>query len=222
METAEYDYTMFHKPRAGDEKLAIRFFIKAKQDGELSQKEGRPIFKDHEYIQIMIPGDRGHVLVRPVQDQDRGRFAQQYAHWKKTNDNELGAGTPLEHLGLSLSQVEEFRYFGIRTIEHMANIRDDLAAKIPGTQGLKTKAQAYLEVLKEEAPMKKVRAELEKRDAEMETLRTALADQAKIIKELRKKAGLPEVEAPAEPQPEVAAKPAKAARKKAPAKPTVS
>lgn len=197
MQTADYNYQDFHQPRAGDEKLAVRFFIKPKQDGEKSQTEGRPIFREVEYIQIMIPGDRGHIIVRPVSDQDRGRFGKQYEHWKKLRDDSLAEGTPLENWGLlNLAQIEEFKYFGIRTVEHMASIRDDLAGKIPGTHGLKQKAQEYLDVLKMEAPMKKVAAELERRDAEMASMKVALEDQAAIIAELRQKLGMPAIEQP--------------------------
>lgn len=186
MQTAEFDYTDFHKPRAGDEKLAISFFIKAKQDGEETQKQGRPIFKEHEFIRIMIPGDRGHIIVRPVNDGDRGRFRQQYEHWKKTNGENALNGTPLEAWGiLNLAQVEEFRYFGIRTIEQMADLRDDIAQKIPGTQGLKEKAKRAVEIMAGEAPMKKMQAELAKRDEEMATLKQAIEDQARIITELQ-------------------------------------
>lgn len=186
MQTADFNHEDFSKPRAGDERLAIRFFIKAKQDGEASQKEGRPIFKEHEFIQIMIPGDRGHIIIRPVNDGDRGRFSKQYDHWKRTQSNDLVDGTPLEAWGIiGLAQIEEYKYFGIRTIEHMANIRDDLAAKITGTQILKQKAQVFLETAKGEAPMKKMAAELVKRDEEINTLKNALEEQGKILAELQ-------------------------------------
>ena len=189
MQTAEFDHAEFEKGnRQGDKRLAVRFFIKAWQDMAKTQEVGRPIFRDVEYIQIITPGDRNQIIVRPVAPGDLSRFGQQYDHWKKTNNNDAVVGTPLEAWNiLSLSQIEEYRYFGVRTIEHMAELRDDVAIKITGAVQLKQKAQAFMAILKEEAPMKKVQAELDKRDNEIETLRKAVEEQAKQLKKLQAK-----------------------------------
>ncbi len=187
METAEYDYQDFVKPRAGDERLAVRFFRKAKQDPAKSQAEGRPIFMEVDYIQVMIPGDRNASVVRPIALSDKARFSRQYEHWKTTQSNDVVIGTPLEAWGcLNLAQVEEFRYFGIRTIEHMADLRDDVAQKIPGAQQLKQRALQFVQMAKDEAPMRAVQAELDKRDNDIATLRQAIEDQARMIEELKK------------------------------------
>jgi hypothetical protein len=184
--TLEYNHEDFIKERAGDEKLAIRFFRKAKQDSEESQKQGRPIFTEVDYIQIVVPGDRTSAIVRPVTQGDIARFERQYDHWKKTQQEELLAGTPLEAWGMmSLAQIEEYRYFGIRTIEHMSDLRDDVCQKIMGSTSLKQRATAFLQLAKEEAPMKAVQVALAQRDNELDTLKAAVADQAKIIEKLQ-------------------------------------
>lgn len=185
MDTLEYDFQVHSTPRAGDDKLAIRFFVKAKQDPDLSLKEGRPIFKEIEYITIMVPGDRNAAHTRPVRPLDLQRFAKQYEHWKQTKSNDVMLGTPIDVLGLSLAQVEEYRYFGVRTVEQMADLRDDVCQKMMGANSLKQKAVAYLALMKEEAPMKRVTAELEARDAKISTLEQAIAEQAEIIKKLQ-------------------------------------
>jgi len=188
--TLEYNHEDFIKARAGDEKLAIRFFRKARQNGEASAKEGRPIFEETDYIQIVVPGDRTSAIVRPVSEQDKGRFEKQYDHWKKTQQEELVVGTPLEAWGvMSLAQIEEYRYFGVRTIEQMAGLRDDICQKIMGGLQLKQRAVNWLAISKDEAPMKKVQVELEARDTEIASLRAAVADQAKKIELLMAKKG---------------------------------
>jgi hypothetical protein len=188
MQTAEFNHEDFEVgSRKGDEKLAIRFFTKARQDAEKTQEEGRPIFKEVEYIQIMTPGDRNQAIVRPVAVGDRSRFAKQYEHWKKTQNNDAVMGTPLEAWNiLSLAQIEEFRYFGVRTIEQMAELRDDVCQKMPGATQLKQKAQQFLAIAKDEAPLKKFQAELDKRDNDIESLKQAIAEQAEVIKGLQK------------------------------------
>jgi hypothetical protein len=189
MQTADFDVADFEKGnRAPDKRLNIRFFSKARQDIHASTEAGRPIFKEVDYIQVMTAGDRNQAVVRPIAPSDMQRFGAQYDHWKKTQNNDMVVGTPLEAWNiLTLAQIEEFRYFGIRTIDQMAELRDDIVGKIPGAAQLKQKAAAFLQILKDEAPMKKVQAELDKRDLELSTLKTAIADQAKLIADLQKK-----------------------------------
>lgn len=184
----EYDYKVHAQPRAGDEKLAIRFFKKAKPDPIASQKEGRPIFAEVDFIQIMVPGDRTFSNVRPVGEGDKIRFAKQYEHWKATQSNDAVEGTPLEAWGvLNLAQIEEYRYFGVRTVEHMASLRDDIASKIMGGTALKQRAARFIEAAKEEAPHRELAAALETRDAELASMKQAIADQAAIIEKLNSK-----------------------------------
>jgi hypothetical protein len=188
METYEGDMDLFTRDRAGDEKLAIRFFVKAAQDMEKTREAGRAIFNEVEFIQIVIPGDRNNVIVRPVMDIDKRRFERQYEHWKKTNDSEAVIGTPLEAWGvLNLGQVEEFRYLGVRSVEHMADLHDDLVGKIMGAAELKRRAQLFIMAAKENAPLQKMQGELEKRDNDIAALQKAVDDQAAIIKQLQKK-----------------------------------
>lgn len=188
MGTLEYDYQDFHRPRAGDDKLAIRFFRKARQDPDKSVEEGRPIFVEQDYIEIVVPGDRSSIIVRPVKAGDAQRFAQQYAHWKATQTNMEAEGTPLEAWGkLNLAQIEEYRYYGVRTVEHLADLRDDVVIKIPGTHELKRRAQEFISMAKDSAPLQKMMAELETRDNKIETLEKAIQEQAELIKQLKNK-----------------------------------
>ena len=188
MQTIEYNYEDFQKQRAGDERLAVRFFSKARQDPTKTAEAGRPIFVECDYIQILVPGDKSSAIIRPVKPGggDAIRFAKQYEHWKTTQINLEAEGTPLEAWGkLTLSQVEEYRYFGIRTVEHLAALRDDAAMKIPGSMELKRRAQAFIDLAKEEAPLKKLQEELSVRDNEIASLNAAVVDQAAQLKELR-------------------------------------
>jgi len=188
METLEFNHEDFTKPRQGDEKLAIRFFKKAYQDMDQTRAQGRPIFDEGEYMQLMVPGDRNHVIVRPISEDDKHRFAKQYEDWKKNNSDEGIIGTTLEAWNqMSLSQIEEFRYFGVRTVEHMASLRDDVMLKMPGAIKLKEQAQIFLDAAKAAAPLAAVQEELAKRDNELETLRAAIADQGALIAQLQAK-----------------------------------
>src|SRR5690606_9295016 len=107
-----------------DDKLAVAFFFSPVQDDEATAREGRPIFKDAEFIKILIPGDKTNVVVRQASQSDKDRFAQQYARFKN-NQQEVLEGTPLEAWPLvTRSQVEELKYFGVRTVEQLAGMAD--------------------------------------------------------------------------------------------------
>ena len=165
METFNEDIELFTKESKGDDRLAVRFFIKPARDAEKSDKEGRMVFRDVEYIQIMVPGDRDNILIRPAGEGDKRRFGKQYDDWKRTNREETLVGTPLDLWGrLSLSQIEEFRYIGVRTVEQLAELNDNAMLRMPGAAELKRKAQAFVQAAKDEAPMRHLQAELEKRD----------------------------------------------------------
>jgi hypothetical protein len=168
-----------------DAKLLVRFFKKAAQDMEKTQAEGRAIFMEVEYIQIMVAGDRDSIIVRPATWVDKSRFRKQYEDWKAKATAEQLIGTPLEAWGiLSLAQIEEFRYYGIRTVEHIADLRDDLAQKIMGAAALKQRAGLFIQASKDAAPMMKMQEELAKRDNEVATLKMALEEQGKRLQQL--------------------------------------
>src|SRR5262245_17200254 len=183
MGTQEYDgdAELFTKESKGDDRLAVRFFLKPARDDVKSEAEGRMVFRDVEYIQIMVPGDRDNIIVRPAGEGDKRRFSKQYQDWKANERSEQVVGTPLELWGkLTLSQVEEFRYIGCRTVEQLAELRDDAMLRMPGAVDLKRKAQAFLQAQKDEAPMRMLQAELDKRDArdaERDVAMKALQDQ---------------------------------------------
>jgi len=164
--------------RKGDEHLAVRFFRKAARDDAASAEAGVMRFKEVEMIQIMVPGDRDNIVVRPAGAGDLRRFGKQYEDWKRNETSEQLNGTPLEMWGrLSLAQIEEYRYLGVRTIEQLAQLSDASCMKLPGSLELKRKAAAFLEVQNDEAPLRKVQAELEQRDqviAEMASRLNAL------------------------------------------------
>jgi hypothetical protein len=186
LQTFEGDQHEFMRARAGDEKLAVRFFTKAMQDSDQTAIQGRPIFKEFDYIQIVIPGDRSNTIVRPISVQDVDRFQKQYDHWKRTKEEEMLQGTPLDAWGImNLAQIEEYRYFGVRTIDQMATLSDDICGKIMGATPLKQRAIQFLALAKEGAPLKAMNAELVKRDQQIADLTQAVKDQAEELKAMR-------------------------------------
>lgn len=178
METYEGDVELFLKERKGDERLAVRFFRRAVRDDVRSLEDGVARFKEVEHIQIMVPGDRDNVIVRPAGEGDKRRFGQQYEDWKRNETSEQVIGTPLELWGrLTLSQVEEFRYIGVKSVEQLAELNDAACLRMPGAVELKRKAQAFTQAQADEAPMRKLQAELETRDEKIAAQDERIAQQ---------------------------------------------
>ena len=129
----------------GDELLFVRFYIHPRQNANKTLEAGRPIFDDTEYVEIMQPGNKENIIQRPAQPNDKERFSRQYSAFKNNEEQQV-SGTPIEQWNvLSKAQVEELRYFNVRTVEQLAEISDGSSQQFAGIQSLKIQAQAYLE-----------------------------------------------------------------------------
>jgi len=171
---------------AGDDKLFVVFFMHPRKDEDKSVAEGRPIFKDEEYVRIMVPGDKDSIIVRPARDMDKGRFAKQYAAFQQ-GEGEVHEGTPLKAWPMvTRSQVEEMKFFGIYTVEQLAELADVHVQKFMGMGNLKEQAKAFIQAAREGAPLVQLNAAVEQKDAEISALQQALAELQDTVKDLQK------------------------------------
>lgn len=189
---AEYDLTaMAMDPQARmrenpDNRLRVSFFMHPEQDMDQSAKEGRPIFVEKEYIQIMVPGERD-VVVRPAWQRDFDRFPQQYLAFKAKKDQDVVSGTPLNVLTfLSKAQVKELEYFNCVTVEQLASMPDSTAQKFMQINKLKQLAKDYLQAAKETAPLTAMRAEMDSKDNRISALERQVSDLVNALKEQQK------------------------------------
>lgn len=167
---------------AADNKLFVEFFRKPKLHPGKSRDAGRAVYEEIDYVRIYVPGDKSSVVERPVDSIDSTRFADRYNKWKAGQEDAV-IGTPLTALpGLTPAKIEEYKYFKIMTVEQLADANDQLGQKFMGFQADKARAKAFLEVAANNAPIERMNEELQKRDAEIENLKTmveALQAQAK-------------------------------------------
>ena len=171
MQTLEYDYTDHIRPNAGDDSLLVKFYMDAAQDMVASKAAGRPVFKDIEWIDIRIPGNRDNIVIRPVRPEDTQRFPRHYQAFKNriaTGGKESEIGTPLSawpYAGLTPARVKELDFFNIRTVEQLAGTSDGTGAKMPGFQAMKQAAVAYLEIAKQQEPVRELQKQLDDMNA---------------------------------------------------------
>lgn len=191
METLDYDHNMFDPVNMAaskaDENLAVRFYIAPVQDMEETAKQGRPIFRDTKMVEIRVRGDRNNIVVRPVREEDKRRFA---GPWKAFESQEalVVDGTPLrEWPMMSTSMVEELKYMGFYTVEHLANASDTVVGKFAGLGIWKQKAKAFLELAAGGAPVSKLQKENEDLRSTNEMLKRQLDELSAKVATLAEK-----------------------------------
>lgn len=159
-EAADFDVQDFEDVES-TKGVYAKFFFKPCKNEEESAKEGRPVYFEKEYIEIIAAGNSNNIVIRPVTDMDRRRFRGAYAKFKE-GDSEQIVGTPLVEIPwLTRSQVEELSYRKVRTLEQLAELNDQVCMSTPGMFNIKRKAQDWLKKAAEEAPFTKLHEELE-------------------------------------------------------------
>jgi hypothetical protein len=169
--------------RIGDEadkRLVVRFSMQPRLDHTKTAAEGREIFREIEFVTILIPGDKTLTVHRPIKAEDKVRFQVQYNTWKANQGAPLD-GTPLSVILVSESQRKELDYFHINTVEQLAEVNDNFAGQMSGVQALKAQAQRYLRTVKEKAPELRLMAELKQRDDQLAAMQDQLSKLAALI-----------------------------------------
>lgn len=166
-----------------DRRLSVRFSLETKLDQVKTDAEGREVYKDVEYVRILIPGDKTLNIFRPVQASDKARFGDQYRAFKAQQGQTL-QGTPLAGWPMiTPAQRKELEYFNVFTVEQLAGMSDNYATGMMGVQQLKQAATQFLKNIETNAPSIKFQKELEKRDGEINALKDAiekLTEQTKV------------------------------------------
>jgi hypothetical protein len=130
---------------SADNKLYIQFYSRPIINGAESNEAGRPIYHDVDCVRIMVPGDKLSIIDRLASDDDKRRFTDQFAKYQAGQQTQL-VGTPLEQVPwMSRSKVEEYKYFGIHSVEQLANASDSVGQKFPGFYADRDRAKAFIE-----------------------------------------------------------------------------
>ena len=170
-----------------DDKLPVRFEVRAVKNEYRSRTEGRPIFEDCEYIQIVIPGSR-EIMTYPIDENYKRRFKKRYEDWKANSTAQTVNGTLLAELSrMSKIPIAELNHSNVFTVEQLANLSDVNATQFMGNFGLRERAKNYLAAAAGEAPMLKLQAELEQRDNRIEVLQNQIKEMQASIAEMQKR-----------------------------------
>lgn len=140
-----------------------------------SKAEGRPVFRDTEFVKIMIPGFKD-ISCHKVRPEDIERWPRQYQAFKEGNNTEMVIGTPItEWNGIKPSQAATCKALKVLSVEALANLPDAPLRKLgPDCYDLQRRAKEFLNSANSNSRI----SDLEKK----------LADALKTIEELKKPA----------------------------------
>ena len=166
--------------QGADARLAVQFYKKSVKQDDESNAAGRPIFKEFDFVRIMIPGDNLTEIDTYAQESHKARFPRQWAHYQnQVANHENIVGTPLEQWPqITRSQAEDLRGLKFHTVESIADCSDQQLQRIGMVAGMsphnfRLKAKAFLNLASDSA-------EVAQRQEELEALRQ---ENAKITAE---------------------------------------
>lgn len=157
--------------------MIVRFEFLGLMDEAKSAEEGRPVFRDVEFIEIKSPNDPYSVVHREVTRDDRATYPQLYRAWKEGAADPT-TGTPLkEWPAIAASQVALLGFKGVRTIEQFVEVSDDGCHQLGhGYLTLRNSAIAWLKKAKDGSDATKFAADLQQRDSRIRALENQIAD----------------------------------------------
>jgi len=181
--------------QGADARLAVQFYKKSVKQDDASNEAGRPIFKEFDFVRIMIPGDNLTEIDTYAQESHKQRFPRQWAHYQ----NQVGShqdivGTPLEQWPqVTRSQAEELRGLKFHTVESIAECSDQQLQRIGMVAGMsphnfRLKAKSFLnlandsaEVAQREEELQALKAENDKIKAETDAKLAAMQEQMSAL-----------------------------------------
>ena len=154
--------------QGADARLAVQFYKKSVKQDIASDEAGRPIFKEFDFVRIMIPGDNLTEIDTYAQESHKQRFPRQWAHYQnQVVNHEDIIGTPLDQWPqVTRSQADELRGLKFHTVESIADCSDQQLQRIGMVAGMsphnfRLKAKAFLNLANDSAEVAHRQAELE-------------------------------------------------------------
>ncbi len=154
------------------------FRYEAMLDSEASDASGKKVYKDVPFVEIIAPGNNLERVIRPVQDNDKARWPDQ---WKRFSEGGKGGiedidGTPIaEWAQATAAQVKTLKSSDIHTVEQFAELPDIyLQGMGMGMTDLRNKARVYVQNQRGEISVQKVSAENRKLKSQIKDLESTL------------------------------------------------
>ena len=164
-----------HVSHGDDSGLHVEFHVETEHQAFESEKEGRPVFKEVPFIQILFPGDSTKKVYRPATEDDKTRFPRHWAVFQSMGE-QLHEGTPVEQWApISKSMAATLKALGVHTVEQLAAISDNALTWL-GARELREDAKTYLATAKDGAVALQLRKDNDNLKNEIEALKKQFAE----------------------------------------------
>jgi hypothetical protein len=154
--------------QGADARLAVQFYKKSLKQDNASEEAGRPIFKEFDFVKIMIPGDNLTEIDTYAQESHKQRFPRQWAHYQNQVADHLDiVGTSIDQWPqVTRSQADELKGLKFHTVESIADCSDQQLQRIGMVAGMsphnfRLKAKAFLNLATDSAEVAQRQAELQ-------------------------------------------------------------
>jgi hypothetical protein len=159
------------------------FYMKAVQNNFESEKQGRAIWEEVPYVEIMIPGDKLSEVHEKVKEHHKERWPDKWAAFK-ANQEAPTDGTPLDDWPpVSRAIAMQLSSSNVRTVEALADLSDLQLSKVMpmGGNALREKARAWLKTAEEMAPLADMQAALAAETAKREALERQVQELSALL-----------------------------------------
>lgn len=142
----------------------IRFETRAVQDRAASENEGRPVYKNVDFVVLMQKGSKDEYtkeadewFTQKKREAANGAyssdwlrsFREAYDAWKQGRDAPIN-GTPLQMWpGITPAEIEMCKGIGCYSVEDVANMTEEALSRFLGSRALRDKARAYMAAAKD-------------------------------------------------------------------------
>ena len=168
--------------------LHVEFFIEPVQDVTATREQGRPIFRDEEYVRVRIAGDPKNTMISPAHialgiDRETGEqmtYATRFPEHYKLFQQGVTApviGTPLAEMPwLTASRIKELQALNIMTVEALSQLDGANLQRLGmGGRELKNQATAWIGKAAGTVNESRFAAELTERDNLIASLQAQVA-----------------------------------------------
>ena len=123
-----------------------RFYMRPVHQTKQSEQEGRPIYKDVPFVEIITPGNNKSVVDCKVKPDHQQRWPARWKAFQERHEN-VESGTPLEQWAyLGPSQVATLKVLNIFTVEQLAEVSEAAFEQMgPGARDLRERARQHLQ-----------------------------------------------------------------------------
>jgi hypothetical protein len=159
------------------------FYMKAVQNNFESEKQGRAIWEEIPYVEIMIPGDKLSEVHERVNQGHKDRWPSKWAAFQ-ANQEAPTDGTPLaDWPPVSRAIAMQLSSSNVRTVEALADLSDLQLSKVMpmGGNALRDKARVWLKQSEEMAPLAELQSALASETAKREALERQVQELSALL-----------------------------------------